>query len=256
MPEFGFDQGSGLRRLAARSGVRLLALVSQDERASELALLWGLCASWSRQGYSVAVLDAACAETDERPGLRQWLAGEHEDLSGGTWTILPAARGLRRLSGRVPGSRWAADHFGQFDLVLLYAGIDELARVLPDSGVHPLMTLSPCASSTLVAYQGVKRLLLDARLRPTIATIVDEADPSSSAVGRIVSQRLQDCTHNFLGCRLAALSVRVGAGRAPTPEVEQLALRLLEEAPAVERAPILPAGSMARRGFAPSVGGR
>ena len=90
--------------------------------------------------------------------------------------------------------------------------------------------------SAVTAYQALKKMFLDAGLRPTVANIVIEplsktVEPNQSPVNK-----LQECAMAFLGYRLDALTIRARSseGRA-TDDVRRLALRLLENAMPLHR---------------------
>jgi len=73
MLETGLHQGAGLQGLASHTAPRLVVMASHGDRASELPLLWDLCAAWTELGYPVVVLDATHSETPQQPGLQQLL---------------------------------------------------------------------------------------------------------------------------------------------------------------------------------------
>lgn len=245
MLENGLNQGAGLRRIAPRTPLRLVAMASHGDQDSELPLLWNLCATWIGLGYPVAVLDVTANEGEDNPGLQQLLDGTYwsdSAHSGTQWAILPAARGMARWlrqGGQSPSPLQALpDLLPQFEIVLVYAHTELIATLFHDSGVMPLVALSSQAQALLTAYQSTKLLLLNAHLEPTIVSVVGEKDRHAPASSRLMSKNLQDCTMNFLGHRVTALTADASPAQAsrPSDAMKGLALRLLENAAVVERA--------------------
>ena len=232
-------QGAGLQGLSTQASPRLVVMASHDDRSSELPLLWSLCSAWSELGYFPVVLDATQNESSSNPGLQQLLApsGRQEDMPHETmetvWSIYPAAIGLRQLCAAPQDEGTApfealAQLFQSHDVVLLYANADVLASALPGSPVEPLLAVSTNERSVLTAYQALKRLLLNGRLRPTIVSMVDTSDQNSLASARNLNKSLQACAMNFLGQQITTLSVDMHEEDEAPRDVNRLALRLLE----------------------------
>lgn len=241
MLETGFHQGAGLQGLASHTAPRLVAMASHGDRASELPLLWDLCAAWTELGYPVVVLDATHSETPQQPGLQQLLdpRSRSEELPRETadmaWPIYPAGLGLRQLFAGADRTGYAQPMgqleqlFQNYDVVLLYAPAALLAERLPGSGIAPLLTVSATGSSVLTAYQAIKSLLINGRLQPTIVSMVDTSDQSSKTCGLNLNKSLQDCARSFLGQQVNTLCVDMRATSDPAlRDVNRLALRLLE----------------------------
>jgi hypothetical protein len=241
MLETGFHQGAGLQGLAAHTAPRLVAMASHGDRASELPLLWDLCAAWTELGYPVVVLDATHSETPQQPGLQQLLDPQcrteelPREAADMAWPIHPAGLGLRQLftgsdqTGYAQAMGQLEQLFQNYDVVLLYAPAALLAERLPDSGIAPLLTVSATGSSVLTAYQALKSLLINGRLQPTIVSMVDASDHSSKACGENLNKSLQDCARSFLGRQVHTLCVDMHPASDPAlRDVNRLALRLLE----------------------------
>lgn len=237
MLEMCVNQGAGLRGIAKQTAPRVIAMASHGDQQGELPLLWSLCSTLVDFGYPVAVLDATTVESANNPGLEQLLNDAYwpGDLSSEalSWSVIPAALGLQRLGTRKSGSGLPLDQlsglFQSFGVIVIYARADVLTLVLPDSGIEPLLTVSPAKMSPVTAYQALKQMLLDAKLRPTIASIV----PESLGVAQSYSpvENLQKCAMTFLGYRLDSLVVRaVQPKDRPSDDMHRLALRLLENA--------------------------
>lgn len=246
-------QGVGLHRLATPAPLRIVTIASHGDKASELQLLWSLCTTWSSLGYSIAMLDATVSESPAQPGFEQLLEGAYWDEhaeGGNAWSILSAARGLLRLHQQSPDDRFplhlVANWFPQHDILVVYADTDTIVSFFPDSGMEPLLTMSSRKNALLTAYQNVKHLLLNARLRPTIISLVDSTSPTMTRQAPAPTKKLQDCARTFLGQRLPAMVVNTAReqGRA-APDMERLALLLLENAIALERgaAPLMPSST-------------
>lgn len=245
MLENGLNQGAGLRRIAPRAPLRLVAMASHGDQDGELPLLWSLCATWIGLGYPVAVLDVTASESEDNPGLLQLLDGTFSGGEGShgksDWLILPAARGMARWyrHGRHDLSPISAlpELLPQFEIVLVYAHTDLIATLFRSSRVMPLVALSSQTQALLTAYQSTKLLLLNAQLEPTIVSVVGAAGAAPAESSRQMSKNLQDCTMNFLGHRVTALTADAASARAsqPSDAMKSLALRLLENAAIVDR---------------------
>jgi hypothetical protein len=240
MLETCVNQGAGLRGIAKQTVPRVIAMASHGDQQGELPLLWSLCSTLVDFGYPVAVLDATTVESANNPGLEQLMDEVYwpGDLTSEalSWSVIPAALGLRRLGARKAGSGLPLDPlsglFQSFGVIVIYARADVLTRVLPDSGIEPLLTVSPAKMSPVTAYQALKQMLLDAKLRPTIASLVPEPLSKGGVVASSSPvENLQKCAMTFLGYRLDSLVIRtVQAQDRPSDDMHRLALRLLENA--------------------------
>ena len=239
MLEMCVNQGAGLQRMALQAAPRVMALASHGNQQGELPLLWSLCATLDDLGYSVAVLDASAAESGANPGLAQLLddaawRGDERDAPW-SWSVIPAALGLERLCARQPVRGLALAPleglFEGFGVIVIYAGAEVLTRLLPDSGISPLLTVSEHKMSALTAYQALKQMLLNAGLRPTIATWADAPDSDSALTRHPPVNKLQECSMNFLDYRPDSLALLAPqAGHDSSDDMHRLALRLLENA--------------------------
>lgn len=230
-------QGAGLRSIMPATAPRVIAVTSHGDPSSELPLLWSLCASWTDLGYSVAVLDATSAESETNPGLKQlleatyWQADAQAEQT--SWVVHPAAQGFERLcnqndDGKLP-LQSLASLFHQHDVIVIFAPAAFFATFFPDSGIQPLLAVSTNEISVLTAYHALKQMLLNARLRPTIISIVSDLTRSASTLS--MNKSLQDCAMTFLGHQLNTLTVHVPSADAGTSDdTKSLALRLLENA--------------------------
>lgn len=245
MLEICISQGAGLQRMARQAAPRVMALASHGNQQGELPMLWSLCATLDGLGYPVAVLDATTAESNTNPGLAQllddaaWCADERQ--APVSWSVIPAALGLQRLCERQQAGRGLplaalGGLFDRFGVLLIYARADTLTRLLPDSGIAPLLAVSARKTSALSAYQALKQLLLNARLRPTIAAWTGEPGADLPLTSRSPINNLQDCAMTFLDYRPDALPVRAPQpGHDSCDDMHRLALRLLEQAMPLQR---------------------
>ncbi len=239
MLEICVNQGAGLRGIAKQAAPRVIAMASHGDQQGELPLLWSLCSTLVDFGYPVAVLDATTVESTNNPGLEQLMNDAYwpGDLSSEalSWSVIPAALGLKRLGARKPGSGLPLDQlsglFQSFGVIVVYARADVLTLVLPDSGIEPLLTVSPAKMSPVTAYQALKQMLLDAKLRPTIASVMHEPVTIGAKLNNSPVENLQKCAMTFLGYRLDSLVIRASQPMdRPSDDMHRLALRLLENA--------------------------
>ena len=238
------NQGAGLQSIALQSAPRVIAMASHGDQQGELPLLWSLCSTLVGFGYPVAVLDATTAESDDNPGLAQlledgcWRGDEStEPLS---WSVIPAALGLQRLYTQQSGQGLPLDPLGglfqNFGVIVIYARADILTLLLPGSGIEPLLTVSPVKMSSVTAYQALKQMLLNAKLRPTVANITSEPFSKPSMAKPSPLKNLQECAMTFLDYRLDSLAVRaLQPQECRTEDMHRLASRLLENAMPLHR---------------------
>ena len=239
MLETCVNQGAGLRGIAKQAAPRVIAMASHGDQQGELPLLWSLCSTLVDFGYPVAVLDATTVESSNNPGLEQLMDDVYwpGDLSSEalSWSVIPAALGLQRLGVRKSESGLPLDPlsglFQSFGVIVIYARADVLTLVLPNSGIEPLLTVSPAKMSPVTAYQALKQMLLDAKLRPTIASIMHKPLSKGAVASSSPVENLQKCAMTFLGYRLDSLVIRdVHPQDRPSDDMHRLALRLLENA--------------------------
>ena len=238
------NQGAGLRGIAKQTAPRVIAMASHGDQQGELPLLWSLCSTLVDFGYPVAVLDATTVESADNPGLAQLMDDTYwpGDLTSDalSWSVVPAALGLQRMGVSLGVSTTPLaplnDLFQSFGVIVIYAGADILSLVLPNSGIEPLLTVFPAKMSPVTAYQALKQMLLNAKLRPTIASIVNEPLSKAAAASQSPVENLQKCAMTFLGYRLDSLIVRAAQPKdRPSDDMHRLALRLLENAMPLHR---------------------
>ena len=237
------NQGAGLQGFALQTAPRVIALASHGSQQDELPLLWDLCSTLVGLGYSVAVLDGTTAESEQNHGLDHLLEDacwrpDHMDAAN-PWVVLPAGLGLQRLCDSA-GSRASAleplsQLFQNYGVVAIYARVGLMVPLLDGSDIEPLLAVSPQAMSPVTAYQALKEMVLKARLKPTIAAIVDGAPATGTFVAAgSTTKKLQDCAMTFLGYQAHAQTVGRQTTSGPD-QMFQLALRLLENAVALPR---------------------
>ena len=211
------DQGESLRRMAPQTTWSVITMVTRGDTATELPLLWQICAVLQSFRYRITVLDATSTETEDNPGLQtlldhaHWLENAPADTS--PWQIVPARLGLSRLASqkgrehRMP-LQPLSHLFRNCDLVVVYADAPLLAALLPDSDVRPLLAVTPRRDSIIGAYQNFKKLLLQARLVPIIASAVTAPFKNAENLARNTGNALQHCAKVHLGCRAEFMTVR------------------------------------------------
>jgi hypothetical protein len=235
------NQAAGLQSLAPQLAPKLVAVASHGEQQGELPLLWSLCTTWVDMGLPVMVLDGHTSESDQNPGLLQMLAdpmGHFSDAQEAvSWSVLPAAQGFAQLSAPGFNSHTVGNLFQNYGVVLLYANADTLTDLVKGSGLAPLLVVAPLKASSLSAYQALKRLLLDAQLRPTVANIA--LVPNALTAMPSPAQNLQNCAMTFLGFAVKPITVSAMANADDSrEEINRLALQLLESAIFLERHPL------------------
>jgi hypothetical protein len=233
-------QAAGLQGLALQMAPRLIAVTSHGQQQGELPLLWGLCARWVDMGLSVMVLDGHTPETMKNPGLANLLnnpldrAGDDDRQV--SWKVLAAADGLKQLSSHDLLAGSMGELFKNFAVVLIYAGANDLSRLLKGSTLAPLLVVPPARSSTVTAYTALKQLLMNGRLRPTVANITLEPNMSMPAPTFLPVQQLMDCAANFLGYHISPIFIEASAkGGRSQSDVDHLALQLFENALLMEQ---------------------
>ncbi len=234
MLDYSAHQAVGLRGLAPPPGPHLMAMVSHGDTHAELPLLWQLCDALVALSYPVTVLDATQRETQTEPGLYQELeysfrrtATAGEALA---WNVLPAAVGMQSMCAASPQKKQHLHRLGQIfphnGVVILYSKADWLATLLSDSGMSPLLAVSSQKNSLITSYLALKRLLLNARLEPTILHMMDRRLDSDN-----VTSHLSACAKNFLDYEVKALNIDMSADeRRLGLAVRRLAAHLLETA--------------------------
>lgn len=244
MLELCINQGAGLQSIGMQAGPRVIAIASHGSQDGELPLLWSLCSTLMGFGHSVAVLDATTVESIANPGLEQLLNedGWHNEANGTpqTWSVVPAAQGLRQLCTLTGADETRLTPlsalFQNFDVVAIYASAEVLTGLLAGTGVEPLLTVSSGKLSAVTAYQALKHMLLNAKLRPTIASISSESLSASVAAKRSAVKNLQDCAMTFLDYRIDSMAVpELRLQDGPSDDMNRLALRLLENAVPLHR---------------------
>lgn len=234
------NQAAGLMDFAIPQTPRLTAMVSHGDEQAELPLLLRVCAALVGFGYTVTVLDGSVLETQENPGLEQLLnftfsEPNHGDVPG--WSILPAGLGLQSLSAgqRYGGPRIAdcGSFFAHESIVIAYANAHCLAPLLAGSQVRPLLAMSAAKTSLLTTYLALKRLLLKAKVEPTIVNMVDTSRPKKANIASPTS--LSDCAKYFLNYEVNPLHITAPVGdEQPSASIERLSLALLENAMPLE----------------------
>lgn len=235
------SQAAGLQGLAPQLAPKLVAMASHGQQHGELPLLWSLCTTWVDMGLPVMVLDGHAEESLQNPGLLHMLDDPmghfHDDHDAVSWSVLPAALGFAELSQQGFNSHTVGRLFQNYGVVLLYADAATLAHLVKGSGLAPLLVVAPLKASSISAYQALKQLLLDARLRPTVANIA--LVPNATSAMSKPTQTLQDCAMTFLGLEIKPLTVSATANADDShAEISRLALQLLESAVDLERHPL------------------
>jgi hypothetical protein len=239
MHDLPLNQAVGLLGLAAPGAPQLLAVVAHGDTRSEQPLLWQLSSALTELGYGVTVLDGTVNESDSNPGLQQLLDYEFgrgaAEEDGTVWNVMPAALGLQALCALGTRPADSLQRLGQTfpsnGVLVLYAGVDYLVKLLPDSDIRPLLSVSSGKSSLLTSYLALKRLLRKARLEPTVLNMMEHAKEGKGSGAAGVAHSLSECARTFLAYEVNA--IRIDPSQAESQfhaEMRRLATRLLENA--------------------------
>ena len=244
MREFPANQAAGLQGLIQASGPRMMAMVSHGDEKAELPLLWRLCWSLADLGYAVTVLDATTFESDNNPGLDQllenayWHSGAHLDAPA--WTVIPSGKAIQKLCTpplrQSLNLRRLGNLFAHDGVVILYSRAEWLVPMVGESGVAPLLAVSPEKTSLLTSYRAMKRLLINGKLEPTIVNLVPQSADDGAAMKQdhTTTASLAACAKNFLEYEVKAINLPASGGEEnSTAAVQRLALRLMESAVAL-----------------------
>ncbi len=233
------NQAAGLMDLAMPEAPKLMAVVSHGDEQAELPLLWRICSALAGFGYSVVVLDGSMEEDTANPGLEQMLDYSywtHRDTDAPSWRIVPARIGLQSLCLQAksnPKELFNLTDLGRFfsqeNIVLVYADARTLTYMLKELGTKPLLATTNTKTSLLTSYMALKRLLLNGKIEPTIATVNNAQ--TESIHGQSPSKGLVECAEQFLNHKVNAVTINLpGTDDSPCLVVERLALALLERA--------------------------
>ena len=211
------DQAAGLRRMLARTTMRVLPLVSVLGRSAQALLAVHLAAAYSYLGNRVVIVDAsrgdvaAAMNLNPRYELLHLLQGEKEygdvALDGpDALRLVPAARGIESME-HADDEGWA-EFFGAFtglseapDLVLLNCAPGEAhAACRAAGGTHEVvLALDASPKSVTAAYSLIKASLQSdgqRRYRLLFADLPDDADAAPLA------DRMIGAGQRFLGADL------------------------------------------------------
>jgi hypothetical protein len=235
-------QAAGLQGLALQQAPRLVALASHGQQQGELPLLWGLCGSWVDMGLSVIVLDGHSQESTQNPGLSQLLSDPTRRLTDdddhATWSVIPAANGLQALCSADILSTPIVELFKNYSVILLYTNAESTSRLLKGHELAPVLLVPPALISAVSAYQALKQLILDGKLRPTVANIVPDQTAMMPIPTSLPAKHVMDCASIFLGYSVKPLNITASAQTDRSQgDVSRLAVQMLENALLMKRQP-------------------
>ena len=233
-------QGAGLLGFVPGPGPRLLPVLGHAGATLELEVLWQLAQHLQRLGEHTLVLDASAQESAHEPGLAQWLgtpAGVWPD-GAPAFAVVPAAQGLGDLAawGR-PREALAllAAAVRHFACVLLYAEPAQVAALLADASVSPLVINVPGDAALVRSYAVLKQMAGLAPLRCTVAAVAPRAADLPAAQHAL--QVLRERGLQWLGAQVRTVAVAIRDEEA----FGALALQLMEGACTVQAVPARPA---------------
>ncbi len=239
------DQAQGLRRLFARTQLRIVPVLANPHMPFSGVLLERLCAALEAQGARTLVVDAADSAPPADELATMGLADCIRPLTPSMSYL--AARGLPLRYVDAQGSTAAflqavVDAAPRTDVVLMHAGASDLARLFARQAlvaeVLPLLLADDRPASVTHAYDGLKWLALRANLR--VHHLVLEISAGSPRAAHI-AQQIARCADAFLGALLRDWTHVDPASHAqdlPPESLRRLARALL--APAL-RQPATPA---------------
>lgn len=216
MLDQSLSQGADLYAPPVPESTRLIAVASHGDIDGERLLLWNLCATLlDTENTSVVVLDGTSAESPNDPGLTAMLRLGHRpmvsDRSHERCLVVPSAEGLQRLCTASELPIKPLQRLGgvlqDAGLVIIYAKTDTLMALLQDSQAEFLLPVFPTNSSSITAYQALKRMLSNAGLRPTIVAVDRESKMGVGNDYHDVVGNLQDCAMYFLGHKLNVVTL-------------------------------------------------
>jgi flagellar biosynthesis protein FlhG len=224
------DQAHGLRRLFAAPQLRLVPVLSNPHLIHGGVLLEALCAAFAALDLQVLLVDAGERSPEPSPLAALDMSHCIERLSPKVSYL--AARGLpmRHLdakgsaAGFIDALQAAAPQSG---VILLHAGAQELARVVPGRAVRPLLLADTDPQSVMHAYSGMKWLTQRAGL---LVYSVLMSCPPQSRLGARIAQQLGSCGDTYLGAAVsdwACLDPRLPQTAQLSPELRHLAHELL-----------------------------
>lgn len=272
MPEMTLHQGAGLQRNLPPTGLRLLAVLSQNN-ARATHVLWQVCAQLQGLGYPLVVLDGTSAESESTPGLAHLLSQSHWNdgarpalapSEADSLAVLPALHGLATLARDALTPLHPSQHplqplqtlFGSYALVVLHAPAAALASpLLKGLSTTPLLVLQPDADGVLAGYRQLKQLALNTGLSAAVACVVPQRDTEHQHQARDVLDAVRDCAARHLGQRIGTMLLQADNAA----DVQRLALQLLESAgplpsatPSADALPWAAAEPFTRSSYAPA----
>jgi flagellar biosynthesis protein FlhG len=211
------DQAAGLRRMLARTTMRVMPLVSVLERTAQARLAVHLAAAYAYLGNRVVIVDASRGDVASvmnlkpRYELLHLLQGEKEfgevALEGpDSLRLVPAARGIESME-HADDEGWT-EFFGAFtglsdapDLVLLNCAPGEAhAGCRAAAGAHEVvLALDSSPESVTAAYALIKASLRSDGQRRYRLLFADSPDAAESAT---LAGRMIDAGQRFLGADL------------------------------------------------------
>jgi flagellar biosynthesis protein FlhG len=211
------DQASGLRRLLAPRGLRILPVSGAASDQDQARVVAQLAAWLGSTGRHVILVDQSCGAVSNYFGLRARYELSHVLCGDRAWdqvllegpqgvAVLPAARGLARLETE----RARRDLFSQLyalpmrpDVVLLNLSAAAQGSALADPLGDWLFVASAGAGGLMPAYGEIKRLVT--LVRPQcVQVLVDGAHDAADAhiaFGNLAAtaRRFLDLDLNFCG---------------------------------------------------------
>jgi len=219
------DQAAGLRRIFAASRTHYVALVQNEFLSGAPLVLERLCAAAAQLGLRTLVVDAADGAPPPREMALLDLPSCIETISPDLWYL--AARGLpiRHVDsqGRCGAFLHAIERAApQANLVLVHAGVTDLARLLGTRRMRPLLQAADSPRCLTEAYAGLKRLAhRPGWMAHDLLVLADPRGPRTERLGEC----LAECAERFLGAAIhdcVVIDPAADAGAAADPRLMNL----------------------------------
>lgn len=221
MPSPPPDQAHGLRRLFAKTRVRLVPVVANPHLAFGGVLLERLCTALADQGARTLVVDASDTAPAPDELAVMGLAECIEPLSPEVFYLAAHKLPLRYVDthgSTAPFLQAVLDAAPRCDVVLVHAGASELCRLFARqtlaTHVRPMLLANDHPTSVTHAYAAMK--LLSQRAQLMVFHLMLGAAPGSPRATRIAEQ-LANCADTFLGALLHDWALVDPASRAVEP---------------------------------------
>lgn len=243
---FATDQADGLRRLFAGQRQRLVPLVANPHVDDAAILLERLASALAEGGARLLVVDAADTSPAPHELVDIDLAGCIETLGPGMHYLAACGLPRRHVNARGSAETWlqAIESVAtRADAIVLHANARDLARLVGQRDVRPVLMCGVGNQSLTDAYTSMKLLAQRARLMSFDLLVSANGRPQRAEAN---AQRLALTGDHFLGAVVrghAAIDCRGRANAPLTADLQALARAQLGEAAETGFGPIAPSAA-------------